>query len=1029
MLNFKSTSRFTSLLAIATLAACSSGGGNPPEAVVPPNSPGSFAFSAASYTVSQTDGSLVVNVARANGSSQAVTVAYGTTSGTATAGTDYIAAVGTLSWGDGDSATKSFSIPVLNTTPFSGAKSLTVDLNTPTGGAAVGSPKTATITINGSASSTQAGSLAFAAATYSVNQSVGTLTINVARTNGSTGPVNVAYVSSNGTATSGADYTAVNGTLNWTNGDISAKPITIPISVTTLFSGVKTFTVALSNATGGAAVGMPTTATVSINGSAIVPQQGTFTLSAANYTVTQGSGAQVITVTRTGGSTGAVAVTYATSSGTANAGTDFTATAGTLNWTNGDTANKTFSIPISNATPFQGSKRFTVALSAPTGGATLSAPMSATVTINGNPISGSLKLSSPTYTVNQSAGTLTINVNRISGSTGDITVAYATSDNSAKSGTDFTTTSGTLSWGAGDSSNKTISIPISNASPFTGNKTFGITLSSPTGGASLSNPFTATITISGSNTAIPPGAMGEKAAARLLMQGTFGAKLSTIANAQVQTYGEWFAQQAATTPTMLLPSIPDKDTNLYPFWLKNVLTGEDQLRQRIAFSLSEILVVSGTGGGLNSANNSLAAYYDILVNNAFGNYRTLLEQVTLNPNMGMYLSMMRNDKPNAATGVHADENYAREIMQLFSVGLFKLNLDGSPQLDNNGQQIPTYSQADVEGLARVFTGWTSKPIAGRNGEDGWKYSIGDDMDRISPMVAFESHHDTNAKTIIGGTVVPAGGTAAADLKLALDTIFNHPNVGPFISKQLIQKLVTSNPSGAYVQRVASTFNNNGNGVRGDLMAVIKAILTDSEAITAGGNTYGKLREPLLRLTNLWRAFDASSANGTYNEGSIMIYSMWEFAQRPLQSPSVFNFFRPDYARTGPITTAGTVSPEFQITNEKTLVLTNNRLETQAYQYAASNGQGHEGPNNDQNNNGNPNTSAVMLNTTNWEGYAGTPATLVDKLNLVFMAGEMPAAMKNTLVTYATGIPSAAAAARVAETASLVVNSPQYAVQR
>ncbi len=273
------------------------------------------------------------------------------------------------------------------------------------------------------------------------------------------------------------------------------------------------------------------------------------------------------------------------------------------------------------------------------------------------------------------------------------------------------------------------------------------------------------------------------------------------------SYDAWFSSQAAAAPTYYLPEVPDLNSQPYPVWLKNAVTAPDELRQRMAFALSEIFVTSGVSQGLNSAGNSLASYYDILVKNSLGNYRTLLEQVTLSPNMGMFLSMMRNNKPNAATGVHADENYAREVMQLFSIGLVKLNLDGTPQLDSGGSGIPTYGQPEVTALARVFTGWASKPTDHPYGEGSWQY----DVDRINPMVAYDAHHDTDAKTIVGGTVVPAGGTCAADLKIALDAIFNHPNVGPFIGRQLIQKLVTSNPSSAYVQRVATVFKRQRQG--------------------------------------------------------------------------------------------------------------------------------------------------------------------------------------------------------------------------
>ena len=296
------------------------------------------------------------------------------------------------------------------------------------------------------------------------------------------------------------------------------------------------------------------------------------------------------------------------------------------------------------------------------------------------------------------------------------------------------------------------------------------------------------------------------------------------------------------------------------------------------------------------------------------------------------------------------------------------------------------------------------------------------------MVAYENHHDTGAKTIVGGVQIPAGGTAAQDLKIALDTLFNHPNVGPFIGLRLIQRLVTSNPSPAYVGRVAAVFNNNGAGVRGDLLAVAKAILTDPEAVNPGDNTAGKLREPLIKVANVWRAFSASDTAGNVAEYSLMLYSSEYFAQSVLSSPSVFNFFTPDYQRSGQLKFAGLLAPEFQTTNENTLVLTSNILQRQIYQYVDSNGVRNAGQHG-YSEAGSLSPSSVMLKTAAWEGLAANPAALVDRLNLVFMQGLMPAAMRTTLINYATAIPATAPASRVIETTDLLINSPQFAVQR
>jgi hypothetical protein len=300
------------------------------------------------------------------------------------------------------------------------------------------------------------------------------------------------------------------------------------------------------------------------------------------------------------------------------------------------------------------------------------------------------------------------------------------------------------------------------------------------------------------------------------------------------------------------------------------------------------------------------------------------------------------------------------------------------------------------------------------------------VDYFDPMVGYPTHHDSAAKSIVNGVTIAAGGTPEADLKIALDTLFNHPNVGPFIGKQLIQRLVTSNPSPAYVSRVATVFNNNGQGVRGDLSAVAKAILTDPEAVNISGQ--GKLREPLLRVLALWRAFDAADSTGKIGEFSVAQNSMLVYGEGPLQSPSVFNFFRPDYQRAGPLTDAGLVVPEFQITNENSLVMTNNQDLAQAYAFIDSHANKHYGfqGSNELNN---MSSTSVLLKTAQWEPFAATPAALVDEFNLVLMQGQMPATMKASLVNYITGVPADTPWTRVAEAAELIINSPQYAVQR
>jgi uncharacterized protein (DUF1800 family) len=521
--------------------------------------------------------------------------------------------------------------------------------------------------------------------------------------------------------------------------------------------------------------------------------------------------------------------------------------------------------------------------------------------------------------------------------------------------------------------------------------------------------------------------MGQTGAARLYMQGTFGAAPVDITTAAAQSYSAWFTAQAAIPTSLMRPLLPTMNSPNYFAWWYNAIKGPDQLRQRVAFALSEIFVVSEINSELANSGQGLAAYYDLLSTNALGNFRTLIDGISHNLQMGLYLSFYENDKPNALTGVHADENYARELMQLFTIGLWNLNPDGTRQLDANGNPIPTYTQSDVTNLANVFTGWASAPTRGLTGDALFALAW-TDADSFDPMSCVSDHHDTDAKTIVGGVVIPAGGTCQSDMEAALDTLFNHPNVGPFIGKQLIERLVESNPSPAYVSRVAAVFANNGNGVRGDLLATVEAILTDPEATTPGTSPgSGKLREPVLRLTNLWRAFSASDSSGNI-AAQITGNATQDFAENALYSPTVFNFFRPDYERAGPLANAGLVTPEFQITNEYTAVQTNNDLEWQAYEFMNSAGQTQIGMDYV---NGQAAAAAtdVVLHTAAWEPLAANATTLVNELNLVFMAGQMPTAMQQTLINYVNSIPATSAANRVIEAAGLVIDSPQYAVQR
>ena len=349
-------------------------------------------------------------------------------------------------------------------------------------------------------------------------------------------------------------------------------------------------------------------------------------------------------------------------------------------------------------------------------------------------------------------------------------------------------------------------------------------------------------------------------------------------------------------------------------WWTYAIDGDDQLRQRVAFALSEIIVISDYNPVLERYPRGVTNFYDLLVKGAFGNFRDLLEEVTLNPMMGYYLTMLRSDKASP------DENYAREIMQLFTIGLEELNLDGTKKLDADGNRQSTYSQSDVSELARAFTGWTF------NESTAFAYSHGP-IDSMNNMMPFNEYHDTGEKHIIGGAVIPAGQTPQQDLDQALDVLFNHPNVGPFLARRLIQRLVTSNPSPAYIYRVASVFNDDGEGIRGNLGAVVKAILLDPEARDFSAldpERSGQLREPLIRATHLIRAFRQQPSSDPPVLGRFPIRNPYfEIREAPLWAVSVFNFFEPDFQVPGPLMDAGLYAPEFQITNEVSVVDTAN----------------------------------------------------------------------------------------------------------
>ena len=539
-------------------------------------------------------------------------------------------------------------------------------------------------------------------------------------------------------------------------------------------------------------------------------------------------------------------------------------------------------------------------------------------------------------------------------------------------------------------------------------------------------------------------------ASRFLEQATFGATDADIHHLSMIGYQAWLNEQFSLPQTLQEPAVEqalilnnppcaannvkcnaalfvqNSSSEIYiqnAFWQQS-LTASDELRQRVEYALGELFVISGTTPAVQNMPRGEANYDDLLGADAFGNFRTLLQDVTLNPMMGQFLSMQGNDKGNATTD--PDENYAREVMQLFTIGLYQLNDDGTQKLDGNGQPIPTYSNLDVMGLAKVFTGF-SWNIPGNNSDSAWSNcciyvgpGYGEDL---LPMQSFPSHHSTQEKDFLGVTI-PTQGTPdpGGDLKIALDTLFNHPNLPPFFCRQLIEHLVTSNPSPGYVSRVAAVFKDNGQGVRGDMKAVITAILLDPEARDSATDfsnpQYGKVREALLRYTEWARAFTAQSRTGSYYLGSTedQIYGL---GQMPLRSPTVFNWFAPGYVPPGTsIEAAGLVAPEMQMTNVSTVVGYLNYMQNAI----GSNAKG--GPD-------------VFSSYGTELGLASSPDELLDRINLLLMSGEMDSTLRSQILSAVNAIPipgggqsaiNAALAARVETAIYLTMASPSFSAQ-
>jgi uncharacterized protein (DUF1800 family) len=605
-----------------------------------------------------------------------------------------------------------------------------------------------------------------------------------------------------------------------------------------------------------------------------------------------------------------------------------------------------------------------------------------------------------------------------------VSVDYQTKDGTAIAGEDYSYVSNTASIPAGETSTF-IAVEIIGDTKVESNETFSLVLSNPIGAS-----FPAGVTeISTEHTIIDDDGVNSRLndAALLLSQAAFGgtmAEIETVANTGLET---WLDQQLAKTFAPLTPveanyreindAITNEDDEIFEgfmsryAWWKRTLSDSDGVIQKVAYALSQIFVVATSGNGRAY---ETTAYHDLLLKGATGNFRDLLYDVTLSTTMGVYLSHFRNSKGDPAQNIYPDENYAREVMQLFTIGLYELNLDGSyKQL--NGADIPTYDNDDIVNFAKVFTGLA-------NGLEKRVFA-GLRPDFSQAMEMYEEEHNTESKILLKNSsnkTLPANQTGLQDINDALDVLFNHPNVGPFIGKQLIQRLVTSNPSPEYIERVATAFNDNGSGVRGDMKAVIKAILLDDEARSSADSsniTTGKLREPFLRYVQILKVLGANNPNNEFFLNGIVLNKA--FQQHPYAAPSVFNFYSPNYRPTGlfPSEYSSLVAPEFQIATASTLASYFDIMQQTILRELVVN-QNIKTPS--------PDYGKVQLDFSLYSSLASNTSDLLDHINTVLANGRLSATTLSQITAIVDSQSSNLDKAKWALYLTMI--SPEYLIQ-